>query len=360
MKKTCLIALMAAIAIFSFVSCRKNDVSIPDNNSNIADLQKIQDFFTKYKPKYESFTLDASVGGTITLASGTTITFPANAFKKGGAVVAGNVQVSALDILRPASMILGDRPTITDDGQMLESFGEIIVRANQNGNELQLNNNAEGKGVNVALAVGVAPGAQRREAPIWSGDTVITQTSSGHNHENQLVSISTSVNVRKGIDWTLLPGQFGNVTATTSYFNLDALGDWRNVDALYNDPRPKTTVLGYFGGLFNTTNSNYMGQEPSMLFFKTKGTNTLLKLYNVIFNPIAGKEGLLSYQNSMPVGQEGTFLAITTKNGKFYAEMRDVTIGAPEAGKNYVGYTFNFNEVSEAQLLNLINQMNTK
>lgn len=357
MKKFNLIAVIA-MAVLTVVSCKKSDVNVPDNNN--ADLRKIQEFFTKYKPRYESFTLDASAGGTITLASGTTITFPANAFKRGNTIVTGNVQVSALDILRPASMILGDRPTITSNGQMLESFGEIVVRANQNGNELQLNNDAAGKAVNVALAVGAAPGVQRREAPIWDGDTTVSQTNSGHNHENQMVSITTTARVPKGIDWTQLPGQIGNVTSTTSYFNLDSLGEWRNVDALYNDPRPKTTVLGYFGSLFSATSSTYMGQEPSMLFFKTKGTNTLVKLYNVIFNPVAGKEGLLSYQNSMPIGQEGTFLAITTKNGKFYAEMRDVTIGAPEAGKNYVGYTFNFTEVSEAQLLSLINQMNTK
>lgn len=357
MKKFNLIAVIA-MAILTIVSCKKSDVNVPNNNN--ADLRKIQEFFDKNKPKYESFTVDASAGGSITLTSGTKITFPANAFKRGNTIVTGNVQVSALDILKPSNMILGDRPTITSNGQMLESFGEIVVRANQNGNELQLNNEAAGKAVNVALAVGLAPGAQRREAPIWDGDSAISQTSSGHNHENQMVSITTTVRVPKGIDWSLLSGQFGSVTPTTSYFNLDSLGQWRNVDALYNDPRPKTTVLGYFGNLFNTTNSNYMGQEPSMLFFKTKGTNTLVKLYNVIFNPVAGKEGLLSYQNSMPIGQEGTFLAITTKNGKFYAEMRDVTIGSPDPGKNYVAYTFNFTEVSEAQLLSLINQMNTK
>ncbi len=358
MKKTNLIAVIVSMAIITLTSCKKSKVEIPVNNS--ADLQKIQTFFDNNKPKYESFTVDASAGGTITLASGTKITFPANSFKNGSTVVSGNVTISALDILKPSSMILGDRPTVTDDGKMLESFGEIIVNAKQNGNELQLNNNAEGKAPNVALAVGAGRGAQRGDIPIWSGDTVITSTSSGHNHENQMVSVSTQVRIPKGVQWSQLPGQIGSANATTSYFNLDALGEWRNVDALYSDPRPKTTVLGYFGNLFNTTNPNYMGQEPSMLFFKTKTTNTLVKLYNVIFNPIAGKEGLLSYQNSMPIGQEGTFLAITTKNGKFYAELRDVTIPSPDAGKNYVAFTFNFSEVTETQLLNLINQMNTK
>lgn len=361
MKKTILFAAtISIIAALSLTSCKKSDVKVPQNNT--ADLEKVQAFFDTHKPKYESHSLDAAAGGTITLSSGTKLTFPPNAFKNGSTTVTGNVTITALDILKPSSMILGDKPTITNDGQMLESFGEIIVRANQNGNELQLNNNANGKPavVPVALAVGLGGDGQRRDLPIWDGDTTITLTSQGHNHENQLITLTTVVPAKKGMEWTQIPGMFGNASSTTSYFNLDALGEWRNIDVLYADPRPKTTVLGFFGNHFNATNANYMGQEPSMLFFKTKGTNTLVKLYNVIFNPAAGKEGLLSYQNMMPIGQEGTFLAISTKDGKFYAEMRDVTVPSPDAGKNYVAYTFNFSEVSETQLLNLINQMNTK
>lgn len=358
MKKTNSLLTAILLASLAITSCKKSDAPIPVNNN--ADLKKIKDFFDANKPKPESFTLNAAAGGTITLASGTKITFPANAFKNASGVVSGNVNVSALDILKPSSMILGDKPTVTGDGKMLESFGEIIVKAEQNGNPLQLNRDAAGKGVNVAMAVGAGAGQQRGELPIWSGDTTITQTTSGYNHENILTTISSQVTVKKGVEWNQMPA-FGSANATTSFFNLDSLGTWRNVDVLYSDPRPKTTVLGYFGNLFNSaTGTNYMGQEPSMLFFKTAGTNTLVKLYNVIFNPVAGKEGLLSYQNMMPIGQVGTFLAISTKNGKFYAEMRDVTIAAPNAGNTYTGYTFNLSEVSEAQLLNLINQMNTK
>ena len=352
-----MIALLA-ITVLSLASCKKTEVKVPENNNG--DLKKVQEFFDKHKPKYESFQIDASAGGTITLASGTTINFPPKAFRKRGSVVSGAVNISAIDYLRPNSMILGDKPTVTSDGQMLECFGEIMVRANQNGEELQLNNAEDLKPVNVALAIGAGRGNQRDNLPIWDGDTTITLTSSGYNHENQAVTLSTQLPAKKGMEWTQIPGMFGYANSTTSFFNLDALGEWRNVDVLYNDPRPKTTVLGYFGSYFTATSENYMGQEPSMLFFKTKGANTLVKLYNTILNPVTGKEGFLSYQNTMPIGQQGTFLAISTRNEKFYAEMRDVTIGAPETGKNYVGFTFNFTEVSEAQLLNMINQMNNK
>ena len=62
----------------------------------------------------------------------------------------------------------------------------------------------------------------------------------------------------------------------------------------------------------------------------------------------------------MPIGTSGTFLAMSAKDGKFYAEMRDVTFGAPPAGKDFISYNFSLTEVSETQLLNLINQINTK
>ena len=86
----------------------------------------------------------------------------------------------------------------------------------------------------------------------------------------------------------------------------------------------------------------------------------MVKLYNKIISAPVGKEGLLSYQNSFPIGIEGTFLAITTKDGKFYAEMKDVTIGAPASGKTYFPVSFNLAEVTEAGLLSLIQQLNTK
>jgi hypothetical protein len=147
----------------------------------------------------------------------------------------------------------------------------------------------------------------------------------------------------------------------TSSFNLDSLGQWRNCDALMNDPRPKTTAFGYFTNQWSSqSSSSYLGGEASMLFFKVKQQNTLVKLTGKIMTSVLGKEGLYSYQNSFPIGMEGTFMAITFKNGKVYAEMKDVTIAAPASGKTYFPVSFSLNEVTEAQLLSLIQQLNTK
>src|SRR5690606_4963737 len=143
------------------------------------------EFFEKYAPQSETFTLDASAGGTLTLSSGTTITFPANAFvKPDGSPVSGNVSVSAKDILTAGDMILANKPTITSSGEMLESFGEIIVQASKNDTVLRMSPAVQQRPATVTVPVGLADGS-KREAPMWEGDTTISYTNNGYNHENE-------------------------------------------------------------------------------------------------------------------------------------------------------------------------------
>lgn len=358
MKKIFLPLALATATILALVSCKKNDNPAIPVGDDRASARMMQAFFEKHAPQTETFNLDAAAGGTITLKSGTKITFPANAFvKPDGSPVAEAVTVSAKDILKASDMILANKPTVTSSGQMLESFGEIIVNASKNDTALRINPAVVQRPPTVMVPVGTATGA-KREAPMWEGDTTVSYTNNGYNHDNQPTSVTIQYSVSKGIDWSQIPG-WGAVNGGTTIFPLDALGQWRNCDALYNDPNPKTTVLGYFGDKFNGQTGS-AGQTPSMLFFKKAGTNTLINYSVMILNPAPGKEGFLSYQNSMPIGTSGTFLAMSAKDGKFYAEMRDVTFGAPPAGKDFISYNFSLTEVSETQLLNLINQINTK
>ncbi len=358
MKKTFLPLVLVIVTILSLDSCKKNDAPVIPGIDDQASARMMQAFFEKHAPKTETFSFDASAGGTITLKSGTQITFPANAFvKPDGSAVTGSVTVSAKDILKASDMILANKPTVTASGQMLESFGEIIVSASRNDTALRMSPAVAQRPPTVMVPVGTATGA-KREAPMWEGDTTVSYTNNGYNHENQPTSVTVQYSVSKGVDWSQIPG-WGAVTGATTVFPLDALGQWRNCDALYNDPNPKTTVLGYFGDKFNGQ-TGLGGQTPSMLFFKKAGTNTLINYSVMILNPAPGKEGFLSYQNSMPIGTSGTFLAMSAKDGKFYAELKDVTFGAPAAGKDFISYNFSLTEVSETELLNLINQVNTK
>ncbi|MRG45157.1 hypothetical protein GFS24_08525 [Chitinophaga sp. SYP-B3965] len=354
MKKIILsIAILAAVGTSS---CRKDKQVTNDFN----DLGTMTAFFEAYAPKAESFTLDAAVGGTITTTKGTKITFPANVFlDANNNVVSGNIKVHVKDILKASDMILGDKPTMDAKGGFLRSFGELIVKADKNGAELGIKKDSAQ--VVVPLGVREANGVGNK-IPIWDGDTTVTYSSTGYNHVNAATAVTTSMKIPKGVNWIDMgTTATSNPAGTQSTFLLDALGQWRNCDALSSPSGTRITVLGYFTVNYNpATSDNYSGKEPTMLFFKQKNVNTLIKLYNVIVHAPAGKEGLLSYQQSFTVGMEGTFLAISSKNGKFYADMKDVTIPAPNGSDNYVGIDFAPQEVSEAGLIGLINQMNSK
>lgn len=362
MKKLLFVAVAGLFILSS--SCKKNDNQITIQSSNLKDSEKITQFFETHARKQESFTVDVAAGGTITTSKGTKVKFPANVFKtQAGALITGSVTVKVLDVFEATDMILNNKPTITTAGEQLISFGEIRVDAEQDGNQLLLVRNDTAR-VQVVFPIGAGQrqGQNMKEIPLWDGiePEETTQNVSGHNHENQSTTVSKTFYTYPGISWESMPG-FGIADVSTTSFFLDSLGTWRNCDILVNDPRAKTTVLCYLGDFFNNeTSSNYSGVEPSSVYFKLKNENTLIKLYDVILNPIAGKEGFLSYQNTMPIGAEGSFLAISTIDGKFYAQVKDVTIGTPQSGKNYFGIDFNLEEVSESALINLINNMKNK
>ncbi|NSL85372.1 hypothetical protein [Chitinophaga solisilvae] len=319
------------------------------------DGAALRKLLNAYGPSFEIYRVSGEQGGKIVSKRGTIYSISPNSFvTKSGAPVTGPVTVAIKEIRDASNMIFADRPTRTNNGQALESFGEFFVRANDAGGQpLNLRKDSA-----IAVQVPVKPGNFDR-VPMWGGDSTITRTLSGFNHLNQPTTVTQDVAVVKGIDWTP-NGQFALFNGTTLNFRLDSLIKWFNCDRLTGN-NPRTTVLGYFTNFYNpNTNTSYMGEEPSMLFFKARNVNSIVKFYNVILNPAPGFQGFLSYQTSVPVNQQGTFLAITSLNGNFYAEQKDVVISAPPAGQNYTSVSFNLVQVSATDLVNLINSMNTK
>jgi hypothetical protein len=77
-------------------------------------------------------------------------------------------------------------------------------------------------------------------------------------------------------------------------------------------------------------------------------------------NAPAGYQGFLSYEKGMQIGATGTFLAMSTIGGKFYADMKDTVVPAPSGSNNYSTLTFNPQEVSESDMINLIQSLNSK
>jgi hypothetical protein len=360
---TCLVAAAMAIS-----SCKKN------NSQEVApekglDGKMLSELLGTHAPKFENFTIDATTGGVVTTTRGTKFTIPANAFlTAGGAPVTGAVAISIKEMRDVSDMILSDKPTVTADGRLLVSYGEFFVKAVQNNQDLSLRPKTDtGTGIRVQVPAKPRDNAGgpngMKEVPMWTGDTTVTFTQNGFNYINQPVTITTQQSMFKGVLWNQVQSSFAlfNTSTGTMDFRLDSLIRWVNCDGLANMPNPKTTVMGYFTNYFNPeTIVSYGGEQPSMLFFKPKNFNTLVKFYNVIMTPPAGKEGFHSYQTSIPVGLEGTFLAISAIGGQFYAEQKTTIIGTPAAGDDYTTVSFNLQPVDAAGLLALITGMNSK
>jgi hypothetical protein len=352
-------AFMAIIATFlTFAACQKSGTTVTTDSA--ADIALLKGFMDKNAPKTESFTMSAAQSFTLTTTKGTKIFFPANTLlNANGQIATGNVVISVKEAQNAADMLLSDKPTLTNDGKMLISLGVIKIDAVQNGVALKLRDTVP---LNVNMVIVPNPAIVNREIPMWNGDTTVTTVTSGLNSEGVKTTVTSTVPAMKGINWTQMNG-FGVPNNATSQVNfvVDKLGQWRNCDALYNDTRTKTTVLGYFSSNYNAaTTATYQGFAPSSLFFKAKGQNTLVKFYNLIVTPTAGKEGFYSYENSIPIGLEGTFLAMSVIDGKYFVDMKDAIIAAPASGKTFSSISFSPVEVTEADLLAKITLLKSK
>lgn len=357
------------------VGCKKKDpveILYPDQQKNTSVLKEdLKSLLKSAAKKSEKFQLTAEAGGKFTTTKGNIYTVAPNIFvDKDGNPITGKVDITVNEVEDVSEMILNDKPTnaelenkkdtLNPTGAMLESLGEFKVDAKQGEKELALKPNAEIQ-VEVPKPKVEEPQVDKYEVPLWSGDTIEESSQKGWDYENRLVMGTERRPVQKGVEWHLTPQKavvenvvVNNVSQPVMSFGIGKLGEWRNCDVLVPISRT-TTVLGYFTNVFHEgEDGGYQGLQPNMLFFKKKGDNVLVKLYTRILNAPVGKQGFLSYQNTFNIGMEGTFLALVTKDGKFYAQKKSVTIGEPESGKNYVGISFVLNEVSEREMLDLI------
>lgn len=350
--------VLAIIALF-FVSCAADRTDEPGPDTE-ADVAKLAEFSARHAPQIERFTLDATLGGQVTTTQGTRFTFPANAIvRANGQPVIGQVEVRVQEVRRPSEMVLSNRPTETASGDLLVSFGEFKVRLRQGNDELRL---APNRAIAVQAAAPVGIAGRVIEMPLWAGDTTITRLIAGLDWQAQPTTIQVAISASRGVVWQNAPG-----SATIAPNGLMSFGisenlqlNWVNCDFLLSDPRPKTTVLTYFGQNYAPATGQGSGSwQPSGLFFKPRGRNSVIKFHSTILNAPAGREGFHSVQNRMPVGMDGTFLAYSIINGKFYVEVRaNVTIPTPVNG--FAGLTFSPQEVTESAFLAAIRSLDTQ
>lgn len=291
MNRTLLSAAILATAIVSITACKK-DKSTPN-------YAKADDFMASHAIKEQAFSGDAGTGFTVKGEKGTTITFSPNSFTDGnGNVVTGNVTITLKEVLSKKDVLFSGVMT-ESNGQLLESGGELLVKAKKDGVDLRLNPAGNGPRVEVPKIM------NDREMGLFVQEKRDQGGSTGNNQPQNPYT------------WVPAPYYpFGNGPNSYS-FTLPGF-TWVNCDRFYNDPNPKTTitVLPAF------QDNNQVSDLQVMLVFKNIATVITLP-----FNYSLQK--FESYQNSLPVGLQADLILIgKDSDGYIQFGTQPVTIGA--------------------------------
>lgn len=277
--------VFVAAAALSLSACKKN--------KDLPAFAKADDFWASHKIEAQTFTGNATTGFTITGAKGTKITFPANSMVDGnGDLVSGNVTITLKEVLSKKDVVLS-RVWTESNGQLLESGGEIEVKAKKDGANLMINPAIMPDN---GIQVEIPKVMNNRDMGLFVQEKR-QQPGGGQQGGGQEPQNPTT--------WVPAPYYpFGN--GPNSYtFTLPGF-TWVNCDKFYNDPNPKTTVTV----LPSFTDDSVVTDLQVMLVFKNISTVITLP-----FNYSIQK--FESYANSLPIGLQADLVLIGKDSGGF-------------------------------------------
>lgn len=290
MKK--LLLIPGLIAALTFVSCKKDDPTppAPTPTSNLSDY-----FSNKRDSKKQSFTINAGTYNQITGTNGVKIIIPANSFETAsGALVTGNVQLSLIEILDQATMIMTGMPTVSG-GNVLVSGGQLNLTATQGGAQVYLADNAS---INVMVPVSVPD----LNMALFAG----VEDSDGNVDWIPSVDDSSSVPDSVYVVQDSTGGAWGNYY----YFNWsDSTLGWINCDYFYGTTSPLTNISVTPDDQFDYTNT--------AVFIHFSDINSILQAYD---------DGTAFVALNIPEGEAITVVCISEISGQYYSAFVPVTI----------------------------------
>jgi len=203
MKTIKTLLMLVMVLLVSVIACKKEEVPIatstpiPTSTINLTD----QFFSDNIAEAVQLSIVDVSNWTSIT-GSGTEIWMgPGSFVDANGDPVTGNVDVELIVARDNKDMLMLNRPTVTSNGELLNSTGIIYINATQAGEQLQI---ANGLSTNMDASFGETWGVS-----IWNGDV----TDNG-----EFVWIEDPVNA---LDFDSMGW----------YFYVDTIG-WTNLDVL--------------------------------------------------------------------------------------------------------------------------------
>lgn len=295
MKTSLLSAAILATVIAIAPACKK-DKAAPD-------YARADSFMETHAIPAQTFTGNAGTGFTITGKKGTKVTFAANALVDGnGNPVTGNVTITLKEVLSKKDVIFSGIMT-ESNGQLLESGGELLVKAKKDGVDVFINPQLQDNGVRVEV-----PKVMNNKDMGLFIQEKRQQQGGGSSGGQQQQNPST---------WIPAPYYpFGNGPNSYS-FTLPGF-TWVNCDRFYSDPNPKTTITA----LPVFQDNNQVTDLQVMLVFKNIATVITLPFdYSL--------QKFQSYQNSLPIGLQADLVIIgKDSDGFLQFGTQSITISA--------------------------------
>lgn len=305
------------IATIAVVWGCKKDANAPPatstQNNTTDNYSSMSDFFAVNGVSLQTYTVDASSGGSFTTSQGTAVTIPANSFyTQQWQSVTGQVSISFKDIYKKSDMLLSNMPTNTHPGVPLKSGGEFYIKATQGGQSLN-----------------------------FAGTITVKQP---------LGSFPIDSNMRSFFK----PGDsLGWIVSDTFGYVEPALADY--VFSLYKFTSPIDS-----GTWCNSDNSYYFSAYPQTLltlqesddpatydtyvFLVFKNIDAMVHVYN-------GNGYAFPYYYA-PVGLQCTVVAVGIKDGKVYSSFTPITISANQT------VTFSMNPTTTADFKSQLAALN--
>jgi len=291
MKKS--ILLLALPTFLVIYSCNKPEVVPPPTPDGAA----LDNFFeSNLSSKIQTFTVDASTGGYVNGAAGTTIQiYPNTLLDASNNLVTGNVTVELIEIFDRATMMMTNKPTVGvmsgGDHSVLISGGEYFLSIKQNGAALHTDSYVEVH-IPTSLTGGTDTGMQLFRGAIVEEELL-------WEFENDSIEIVAD-SMFLGGSYSILDGEWG----------------WANVDRFYSDPNPKTTLLVELPEGYDMTNSE--------VFLTYDGEPTALAKLDAMTT-----EGYFSeHYGQIPIGLHVHVIAVTIIDDVLHYSIKAVTIAA--------------------------------
>lgn len=314
------ITLIAAASVM-LATCKKETPETPVNPANPTtggdSYSSLADFYSQNGVQTQTFSVNASVGGSFTSSKGSIVTIPANCFMDNiGNPVMGQVNIEFKDIYKKSDMLLSNMPPMLQNGYPLKSGGEFFIRAKSGNNAVLLN---------------------------WSSPITVEQPLNGWALDLGMVAFGLSPADTLG--W-MQDSSFVNPNNTStgyiySMYNFNSpadSGSWGNSDN-------SSYFSAYQMVLLTLHASNNPTAFPPDVFLLFNNINSMVHVYH-------GSGNDFPYQYA-PDGLQCTMVAVgVDSNGKLFSSFVPITI----SGSQTVNFTLSETTADNFKLqLNALN-----